>query len=127
MIQGRAERRLEGQTVLLELGDSWVVSRGASHAYKILDAFTTVEATYPPSRVHGRDEPTAPWDTSNHATPQASRARSRTVRADRRARSAATARTSATRAGCATHSARRSRGSAKWRMIASASRVFIAP
>lgn len=60
VIQGRAELRLEGQTVLLEPGDSWVVPRGASHTYKILDAFTAVEATYPPSQVHGRDEPTAP-------------------------------------------------------------------
>ncbi len=56
VIQGRAELHLEGQMVLLEPGDLWVVPRGASHAYKILDAFTAVEATYPPAQVHGRDE-----------------------------------------------------------------------
>jgi hypothetical protein len=33
-----------------------VVPRGASHTYKILEAFTAVEATSPPAAVHGRDE-----------------------------------------------------------------------
>jgi hypothetical protein len=32
------------------------VPRGASHAYKIIEAFTAVEATHPPAQVHGRDE-----------------------------------------------------------------------
>jgi quercetin dioxygenase-like cupin family protein len=56
VIAGRAELHLEGQTVLLEPGDSWSVPKGASHTYKILEAFTAVEATSPPSQVHGRDE-----------------------------------------------------------------------
>jgi quercetin dioxygenase-like cupin family protein len=56
VIGGRAELHLEGQMVLLEPGDSWVVPKGASHAYKILEAFTAVEATYPPAQVGGRDE-----------------------------------------------------------------------
>lgn len=56
VIAGRAELHLEGQMVLLEPGDSWVVPKGASHSYKILEAFTAVEATYPPSHVGGRDE-----------------------------------------------------------------------
>ncbi len=56
VISGRAELHLEGQMVLLETGDSWVVPKGASHTYKILDAFTAVEATYPPASQHGRDE-----------------------------------------------------------------------
>lgn len=55
VIEGRAELHLEGQMVLLEPGDSWVVPKGASHAYKILEPFTAVEATYPPAVVHGRD------------------------------------------------------------------------
>lgn len=46
----------EGQMVLLEPGDSWVVQKGASHTYKILKPFTAVEATSPPAQVHGRDE-----------------------------------------------------------------------
>lgn len=56
VISGRAELHLEGQMVLLEPGDSWVVPKGASHAYKITEAFTAIEATYPPAQVHGRDE-----------------------------------------------------------------------
>jgi uncharacterized RmlC-like cupin family protein len=35
VVQGRAELHLEGQMVLLEPGDSWVVPKGASHTYKI--------------------------------------------------------------------------------------------
>ncbi len=56
VIKGRAELHLEGQMALLEPGDSWVVPKGASHTYKILEPFTAVEATYPPAEVHGRDE-----------------------------------------------------------------------
>jgi quercetin dioxygenase-like cupin family protein len=55
-IAGRAELHLEGQMVLLEPGHSWVIPEGASHTYKILEAFTAVEATCPPASVHGRDE-----------------------------------------------------------------------
>ena len=56
VISGRAELQLEGQMVLLEAGDSWVVPKGASHSYHILEPFTAVEATSPPAEVHGRDE-----------------------------------------------------------------------
>lgn len=56
VIRGRAELHLEGQMVLLEAGDSWVVPRGSKHTYKILDRFTAVEATTPPAHAHGRDE-----------------------------------------------------------------------
>lgn len=56
VISGRAELHLEGQKLLLEAGDSWVVPKGASHTYKILEPFTAVEATSPPAFVHGRDE-----------------------------------------------------------------------
>ena len=56
VIKGRAELHLEGQMVLLEKDDSWVVPRGASHTYKILETFTAVEATSPPAHAHGRDE-----------------------------------------------------------------------
>jgi quercetin dioxygenase-like cupin family protein len=57
VIAGRAELRLEGQMVLLEAGDSWVVPKGAGHSYRILETFTAVEATSPPAEVHGRDAP----------------------------------------------------------------------
>jgi len=56
VIRGRAELHLEGQKVLLEPGDSWVVPKGASHHYKILEPFTAVEATAPPAFAHARDE-----------------------------------------------------------------------
>ena len=56
VIGGRAELHLEGQTVLLEPGDSWLVPKGASQTYNILESFTALEATSPPAEVHGRDE-----------------------------------------------------------------------
>jgi mannose-6-phosphate isomerase-like protein (cupin superfamily) len=55
VISGRAELDLEGQTVRLEPGDSWLVPAGARHTYRILEALTAVEATAPPAQVHGRD------------------------------------------------------------------------
>ena len=57
VLKGRAELHLEGQVVRLEPGNSWVVPEGAEHAYKVLEPFTAIEATYPPAHVHGRDEP----------------------------------------------------------------------
>lgn len=56
VIKGRAELHLEGQMVLLNPGDSWVVPKGSTHTYKILEPFTAVEVTHPPAEVHGRDE-----------------------------------------------------------------------
>lgn len=56
VISGRAELTSEGQTVRLEPGDTWVVPEGAAHSYRILEAFTAVEATHPPYQVHARDE-----------------------------------------------------------------------
>lgn len=51
VIDGRAELHLEGQMVVLEPGNSWVVPEGASHTYKILKPFTAVEVTTPPAVV----------------------------------------------------------------------------
>lgn len=56
VIKGRAELQIEGQMVLLEPGDSWVVPKGSSHSYTILEPLMAVEATSPPAQVHGRDE-----------------------------------------------------------------------
>lgn len=56
VIAGYAELTLEGQHVLLKPGDSWVVPKGAAHAYKVLESFTAVEASHPPAEIHGRDE-----------------------------------------------------------------------
>jgi len=56
VIEGKAELHIEGQLMLLEKGDSWVVPKGARHSYKVIETFTAVEATSPPAEVHGRDE-----------------------------------------------------------------------
>lgn len=56
VLEGKAELTLEGQTVLLEAGNSWVVPRGAEHRYRVLESFKAVEATSPPAHAHGRDE-----------------------------------------------------------------------
>lgn len=56
VVAGRAELHIEGQMVLLEPGNSWVVPKGAAHGYKILEPFTAVEATHPPAHAKGRDE-----------------------------------------------------------------------
>lgn len=50
VIQGRAELDIDGQVVVLEPGDSWVVPKGATHSYNILERFTAVEVTSPPAR-----------------------------------------------------------------------------
>jgi quercetin dioxygenase-like cupin family protein len=56
VISGRAELELEGQTIHLEPGDSWLVPANAQHTYRILETFTAVEATAPPFQVHGREQ-----------------------------------------------------------------------
>ena len=56
VISGKAELEIEGQTIILEKGDSWVVPKDAKHTYNIIESFTAVEATSPPAHAHGRDE-----------------------------------------------------------------------
>jgi quercetin dioxygenase-like cupin family protein len=56
VLSGRAKLELEGQTINLNPGDSWLVPAEASHRYTILETLTVVEATAPPARIHGRDE-----------------------------------------------------------------------
>jgi quercetin dioxygenase-like cupin family protein len=56
VIKGRAELQIEGQTVLLNTGDSWTVPKNTAHRYRILENFTAVEATSPPAQVHDREE-----------------------------------------------------------------------
>jgi quercetin dioxygenase-like cupin family protein len=56
VISGRAELHIEGQMVLLAPGDSWVVPKGSTHSYRILEPFTAIEATSPPAHAHARDE-----------------------------------------------------------------------
>jgi quercetin dioxygenase-like cupin family protein len=56
VLSGQAELRVEGQTVTLEPGDSWLVPAGVEHSYRIPSEFSAIEATSPPAQVHGRDE-----------------------------------------------------------------------
>ena len=56
VLDGEAQLELEGQTITLKTGDSWVVPKGAKHTYRIKGHFKAVEATHPPAYVHGRDE-----------------------------------------------------------------------
>jgi mannose-6-phosphate isomerase-like protein (cupin superfamily) len=51
VIAGIAELIIEGEATPLAAGDSWVVPAGAEHAYRIVEKFTAVEATAPPT--HG--------------------------------------------------------------------------
>ncbi|MBK0400153.1 cupin domain-containing protein [Limibaculum sp. M0105] len=55
VISGRAVLEIEGQEIVLEPGDAWLVPPGASHKYIVSEPFTAVEATAPPAEVHGRD------------------------------------------------------------------------
>jgi quercetin dioxygenase-like cupin family protein len=57
VISGSARLDLEGQTLHLKAGDSWLVPAGATHQYTIIKPFTALEATAPPAEVHGRDAP----------------------------------------------------------------------
>lgn len=50
VIEGKAELTIEGKTVSLEPGISWIVPQGAEHSYRILESFRAVEATHPPAR-----------------------------------------------------------------------------
>jgi mannose-6-phosphate isomerase-like protein (cupin superfamily) len=57
VVAGRAVLHIEGQSVNLDPGTSYVVPRGSRHYYHVLEPFTAVEATSPPAYVHGRDAP----------------------------------------------------------------------
>ena len=50
VISGKAELVIEGQTVLLVPGCSWLVPANAEHTYKIIEGFTAVECNAPPQR-----------------------------------------------------------------------------
>ena len=55
VLKGKAELTCEEQTVMLAVGDSWVVPKGARHSYRIIESFSAIEATSPPAEVHNRD------------------------------------------------------------------------
>lgn len=49
VIDGKARLHCGGETIELSQGDSWFVPANAEHCYEILENFTAVEATSPPS------------------------------------------------------------------------------
>jgi quercetin dioxygenase-like cupin family protein len=57
VISGSAKLELEGQTLHLKAGDSWLVPAGANHQYTVTESFKAIEATSPPAEVHWRDTP----------------------------------------------------------------------
>jgi quercetin dioxygenase-like cupin family protein len=60
VLEGSAELQIEGQSIRLEAGDSWLVPADAEHRYVAREPFVAVEATAPPAQVHGRDQPPEP-------------------------------------------------------------------
>lgn len=55
VLEGRAELEMDGQTVELRPGDSWLVPPGALHTYQVFEHFRAVEATSPPARRGAQD------------------------------------------------------------------------
>ena len=53
VIGGRAELTIEGASVSLEPGDSYLVPANAEHAYKIIEPFTALEAVSPAMKARG--------------------------------------------------------------------------
>ncbi len=51
VISGRARLEIEGQEILLEPGDCWLVPPGATHIYHVDEPFTAIEATAPPAEI----------------------------------------------------------------------------
>ena len=57
VLEGLLELDLDGQTVTVGPGTSWLVPAGAAHRYRIVEPIIAVEATSPPARFNDRDEP----------------------------------------------------------------------
>ncbi|MDP9766229.1 cupin domain-containing protein [Deinococcus enclensis] len=47
VIKGRVELLIEGQTIDLREGDSYLVPRGVEHTYRVAETLTAVEVTTP--------------------------------------------------------------------------------
>jgi mannose-6-phosphate isomerase-like protein (cupin superfamily) len=54
VVSGAAQLEVNGQTIDLRAGDSWLVPRGARHRYRILESLKAIEATSPPQHGDGR-------------------------------------------------------------------------
>ncbi|WP_261664742.1 cupin domain-containing protein [Deinococcus sp. Marseille-Q6407] len=47
VISGRAELTVDGETLTLQPGDSYLVPRGTQHTYRVLETLTAVEVVSP--------------------------------------------------------------------------------
>jgi quercetin dioxygenase-like cupin family protein len=56
VLSGRARLELEGQEILLEKGDCWLVPAGAQHRYRIEEDFSAIEATSPPAEFNDDED-----------------------------------------------------------------------
>lgn len=50
VIAGKIELSVDGQTVMLEAGDSYRVPKGAEHTYRILETLSAAQTTAPSGR-----------------------------------------------------------------------------
>jgi len=57
VLSGILELDLDGESVTLKSGDSWLVPAGAIHRYRVVEPIVAIEATSPPARFNDRDEP----------------------------------------------------------------------
>ncbi|TWU02607.1 cupin domain-containing protein [Stieleria varia] len=57
VLSGAFELDLDGGTVQIYSGDSWLIPAGATHRYRIIESLVAIEATSPPARFNDRDEP----------------------------------------------------------------------
>ena len=54
-VEGEGQAVVDGTRSKVEPNSLIVIPKGAEHSYRILEAFTAVEATHPPAEVHDRD------------------------------------------------------------------------
>lgn len=56
LVSGKLEVQLDGESAIVNPGDSWLVPAGANHQYRVIEDIVAVEATSPPARFQSRDQ-----------------------------------------------------------------------
>ncbi|TWU46835.1 cupin domain-containing protein [Rubripirellula reticaptiva] len=56
LLSGLMDVDLNGESVTLARGDSWLVPAGTLHRYRIVEPIIAIEATSPPARFNDRDD-----------------------------------------------------------------------
>ncbi|MCM2369681.1 cupin domain-containing protein [Aporhodopirellula aestuarii] len=57
LVSGVLELDMCGERAQLAAGDSWLIPQGAAHRYRVVEPIVAIEATSPPARFAGRDQP----------------------------------------------------------------------